>query len=68
VTVEAVVQVLQQNVANAQAVITALVSLLPETRSCTCGTALQHAIMTAPGLVPAETRERLALIIGKYLD
>lgn len=68
VTVEAVVQVLQQNVANAQAVVTALVPLLTDNRSCTCGSALKHAIMTAPGQVPAETRDRLDLIIGKYLN
>ncbi|MDP9314231.1 MAG: S-methyl-5'-thioadenosine phosphorylase [Chloroflexota bacterium] len=68
VTVDAVVQVLQQNVANAQAVIAALVPLLTNQHQCRCGTALQHAIMTAPPHIPAETRTRLELIIGKYLD
>lgn len=67
VTVEAVVQVLRRNVVNAQAVITALIPWLKEEPACACGTALQHAIMTAPEHVPAETRARLDLIIGKYL-
>ncbi|HEY0739796.1 MAG TPA: S-methyl-5'-thioadenosine phosphorylase [Herpetosiphonaceae bacterium] len=67
VTVEAVVQVLQQNVKNAQAVVAALVPLLAAERTCACGSALQNAIMTRPDLVPAETRERLQLLIGKYV-
>lgn len=67
VTVEAVVQVLQQNVKNAQAVITALVPHLSGERGCQCGNALQNAIMTTSGIIPAETRNRLELIIGKYL-
>lgn len=67
VTVEAVVQVLQQNVKNAQAVIAALVPLLAADRTCACGSALQTAIMTNPQAIPAETRTRLDLLIGKYL-
>ena len=67
VTVEAVVQVLQQNVTNAQAVVAALVPMLAAERTCACGNALQTAIMTRPDLVPAETRERLQLLIGKYV-
>jgi 5'-methylthioadenosine phosphorylase len=67
VTVEAVVQVLQQNVKNAQATIAALVPLLAAERDCRCGSALQNAIMTPAALIPAETRERLELLIGKYL-
>lgn len=67
VTVEAVVQVLQQNVANAQATIAALVPLLAVDRTCGCGQALQNAIMTPAALIPPETRARLELIAGKYL-
>jgi 5'-methylthioadenosine phosphorylase len=68
VTVEAVVQVLQQNVANAQAMIKALVLLLADDRHCGCGAALQHAIITQGSLIPSETRARLAPLIGKYLQ
>jgi 5'-methylthioadenosine phosphorylase len=67
VTVEMVVQVLQQNVANAQAVLAALVPLLADERECACGSALRNAIMTPAALIPAETRERLALLLEKYL-
>ncbi|HEX6290336.1 MAG TPA: S-methyl-5'-thioadenosine phosphorylase [Herpetosiphonaceae bacterium] len=67
VTVDAVVQVLQQNVRNAQAVVAALIPLLADAPGCKCGSALQNAIMTPAHLIPAETRERLQLLIGQYL-
>ena len=28
--------------------------------------AAQHAVMTAPDAIPAEARERLGVILGKY--
>ena len=34
-------------------------------RSCDCGHALEHAVITAPDAIPAATRERLALLIGR---
>lgn len=68
VSVDAVVSVLQQNVANAQAVISALVPLLAAAeRTCSCSHALQHAIMTAPDMITAAARTRLDLLIGKYV-
>ena len=67
VTVEAVMAVMQRNVVNAQAVIAAAVSLLRDARECTCGQALENAIMTAPGLIPADVRERLGPLIDPYI-
>jgi 5'-methylthioadenosine phosphorylase len=68
VSVESVIQVLQQNVAHAQAVIAALVPLLASRRRCACQHALQDAIMTAPEHISAEAYTRLSLLIGKYVD
>ena len=68
VTVESVLEVMQRNVANAQAVLAAVIPLLAGQRACSCGQALDHAIMTAPELIPSETRQRLGLLIDKYLD
>jgi 5'-methylthioadenosine phosphorylase len=67
VTVEAVVQVIRQNIANAQAVVRALVPLLSADRDCACQHALENAIMTGADLIPAVTRQRLDLLLGKYL-
>jgi 5'-methylthioadenosine phosphorylase len=68
VTVEAVVAVMEKNVANAQAVIAAAIPNLAAGRACSCGSALSTAIMTAPARVPQDVRERLGLLVDKYLN
>ena len=68
VTVESVVAVLLQNAANACNVVREAVKIMPRERKCGCGSALASAIMTDSKMIPAETRERLKLIVGKYLD
>jgi 5'-methylthioadenosine phosphorylase len=35
--------------------------------SCECQSALKDAIITNPGAIPPSTREKLDLLIGKYL-
>lgn len=67
VSVEQVVQVLQQNVRNAQAAIAALVPRVAFERSCACASALRNAIMTQRSAVPEETLRRLDIIVGKYM-
>jgi 5'-methylthioadenosine phosphorylase len=39
---------------------------LPATRECACKDALASALVTSLDLVPAETKRRLAPIIGRY--
>ena len=68
VTVEQVIAVVQQNAANATQVLKEAILALPAKRECVCGSALQYAIMTDRGKISKETRERLRLLIGKYLD
>jgi 5'-methylthioadenosine phosphorylase len=68
VTVDQIVAVLNQNAANAAKVVRAAVAALPKDRTCACATALQYAILTNPAAIPAETREKLDLLIGKYLN
>jgi 5'-methylthioadenosine phosphorylase len=67
VTVDQIVAVLNQNAANACKVIRAAVAALPRERGCACATALKYALLTSPAAVPAATREKLDLLIGKYL-
>jgi 5'-methylthioadenosine phosphorylase len=67
VTVEQVVSVLVKNAENAASVVKATVAAMPEERNCKCGTALAHAIMTDPAKIPSATKEKLQLILGKYL-
>ena len=67
VTVEQIVSVLTKNAENAAKVVKATVGAMPKHMSCKCGSALAHAIMTDPAKIPAETKEKLKLILGKYL-
>ncbi len=67
VTVEAILEVMHRNVDNAKAVVRAVVPSLSGERSCTCQTALQHAIMTARDQIGPEARDRLGLLIQDYL-
>jgi 5'-methylthioadenosine phosphorylase len=41
---------------------------LPEGRSCKCGAALKHALVTDMKLVPKATKKKLEAIIGKYIS
>lgn len=67
VTVPLVVERLQRNVVVAREVLRRLVPRLAAERTCACGAALQEAIITDPALIPAATRDRLGLLLGKYL-
>ncbi len=67
VTVDQIVAVLNQNAANACKVVAAAVAATPRERTCACASALQYAILTNPAAIPAATREKLDLILGKYL-
>ena len=67
VTVADIVDNLQKNSLNAQSLIKAAVKSMPGGRECGCGHALRHALITDPARVPAATRTRLSLLVGKYL-
>jgi 5'-methylthioadenosine phosphorylase len=66
VTVEQVVAVLHQNSANAATAVRAAVAAMPRERACPCATALKYAILTSPAAIPAATRNKLELLLGKY--
>ena len=68
VTVEQVVKVLQTNAGNAAKVVKTAVAQMPRERKCKCGSALQFAILTDPAKIPAATRQKLSLLLDKYLN
>jgi len=45
----------------------ATIAALPAQRDCACASALSRALITSAGLVPDETKRKLAPIIGKYM-
>jgi len=69
VSVELILENLRLNIHNAKAIIRKTVSLLPPHRlgACDCRDALKNTIVTNPKLIPSAAKERLALIIGKYV-
>ena len=68
VTVEMVIEILNRNTAVAQQAVKTLVMNLNASRDCHCPNAMADAFITDPGVIPAETRKNLHLLINKYLD
>jgi 5'-methylthioadenosine phosphorylase len=59
--------VLSKNTQIAQQAVANLAQNLPEGRGCECGQALATALITSPAAIPAETRQKLDLLVRKYL-
>jgi len=68
VTVNQIVAVLHKNAENAARVVRQSIAAMPAQRSCKCGSALAHAILTDRDKIPAEARQRLGSLLNKYLD
>jgi 5'-methylthioadenosine phosphorylase len=68
VTTEQIVAVLNQNADNAVKVIRAAVAALPAHSSCKCNSALKDAILTKHSVIPLATRQKLRLILEKYIS
>jgi 5'-methylthioadenosine phosphorylase len=66
VSVDMVIQTLNKNTQIAQDAIHNLVRKLSPERNCQCGQALSTTLITDPKVIPAETRKKLDLIVGKY--
>jgi 5'-methylthioadenosine phosphorylase len=67
VTVEMVIQTLNKNTATAQEAVRILASQLKHERNCDCERALATALITRKDVIPAETRQKLDLLVHKYL-
>jgi len=67
VTVEMVIAVLNKNTETAQLAIRKIVNEMNPLQDCECGQALATALITNPEVIPAETRQKLDLLVKKYL-
>jgi 5'-methylthioadenosine phosphorylase len=67
VTVNDIIANLVKNAENACKVVAEAVSALPAGRACKCGSALSHAILTDRAAVPEATKQKLGILIAKYL-
>ena len=68
VTVDQIIAVLNKNAENACNVVREAVAAMPGDRSCKCGSALAHAIITDRSKIPQAAKDRLRLILGKYIS
>lgn len=67
VTVEMVIQTLNKNTATAQEAVRLLAASLKHERDCDCSDALATALITHKDAIPAATRQKLDLLVNKYL-
>jgi 5'-methylthioadenosine phosphorylase len=67
VTVETVISYLNKNAENACRVVRQTVADIARTRTCKCGSALEWAILTDRSKIPSETRQKLGLLLDKYV-
>jgi len=66
VTADLVLQNLHRNADRGRAAVAGIVRQIDDLGRCACGDALANALVTAPELVPVETRRRLGLIVERY--
>jgi 5'-methylthioadenosine phosphorylase len=66
VTVNDIIANLVKNAENACSVVFHAVGAMPADRSCKCGRALEHAIITGRDAVPEATKQKLGILIDKY--
>jgi 5'-methylthioadenosine phosphorylase len=66
VTVDQIISNLTKNAENACRLVRHVVATMPETRTCSCGSALKHAIITDRAAMPEVIKERLGPLIAKY--
>jgi 5'-methylthioadenosine phosphorylase len=67
VSVDLVLNVLNKNTRTAQTALNHLVNTVNPQHDCDCHHALANALITQPEKIPAETRQRLGLLVDAYL-
>ena len=68
VSIDAVLEILRKNAAQANAIIQDVAGRLPEVSDCACLHAAQSAIITAKEMISDQVRERLKLLYGHYFE
>jgi 5'-methylthioadenosine phosphorylase len=68
VTLDEIIGNMGKNSENVQRAIREVLKQIGDDRSCKCGRALAHAILTDRKAISATAKKRLAPIIGKYVS
>ena len=66
-TVDVILDTMHRNVDTAKNIIKLAVSRIAAKRECSCATALEMAIVTAAERIPPGQKQKLELLIGKYI-
>jgi 5'-methylthioadenosine phosphorylase len=67
VVIEEILAILNKNVATAQQIIAQVIPQLPAERPCSCGRALENAIITDRAMIPQTVKQELEILVKKYL-
>ncbi|MEM9067020.1 MAG: S-methyl-5'-thioadenosine phosphorylase [Myxococcota bacterium] len=67
VTVEAVIAVMQKNIATSKAILKAVAPMLPDASKSPASSAMKHAVITSRDMISPEAKAKLAPLIGRYL-
>lgn len=67
VNVAIILDGMKRNIDMAKKIIKIAISKIRDIRHCECADALKTALVTAPADIPPEQKEKLKLIIGKYI-
>jgi len=67
VTVDMIIDNLKKNVENAKKILKEMISKLDTEKPCACREALKFAIITDPKIIPQETKDKLKVLIGRYI-
>ncbi len=67
VTLDEILSNLKKNVANSKTLLKEFISLVDSNKSCECQEALKNAIITKPEFISQETKDRLNILINKYI-
>ena len=68
VTVEMVIEILQRNTQVAQNAIHKLAQRIKPSKECECPQALASALITRQDVIPNDTRQKLSLLVDKYIN
>ena len=67
IPIDVIIKTQRQQTQKIREIIRLAVSRIPGKHECECSTALKTAIVTDPELIPPEQKQKLKLLIGKYL-
>jgi 5'-methylthioadenosine phosphorylase len=67
VSVDTIIQNLVKNTGSAKNILSYTIKIMPELRDCSCGLSLKDAVITAKDAIPDSVKQKLGIIISKYL-